>query len=488
MNPIKKFFSDYSQFVGMGFLSQFLGFITFPILTRWLSKEQYGMMGLVTTTMLIAVALAKAGLSDGIIRLYKEYDSTPEHRNLFSSTVIVRGVILAFITTVMYVIIFPFLRQGLKIGQAYMTCFMVMAAYLFIRPLNIIVLNMLRIRGIITFINVTGLIGRILSIGLSLFLLIYIVHDLYGYFIGIVSAEVIVSIILFRWFFKNYKIGLRNVSGDLTVRLIKFGAPLLLTELSFLLLTYIDRYMILAYRGENTLGLYSVGYNLAMYISDIITFSLSYAIVPIYVQVYSKEGKAKTEEFLRKSLHYLLIVLIPLCIGYYAVSEDLFTTLASRKYSSASTFSPLILVASLFLGMNSILNAGLYLMKKSKSILGIMIAGLIIKVIMNIILLPQYGAMGAAIATLIACLVTSGLTAYFSFKHIVISIEIKTILFYVMLSLIMLIAVKQIQFSIIWINLIAKIIAGMLITITGMLFKEKVILAKIKLALSTKNT
>jgi len=446
------------------------------------------MMGLVTTTMLLAVALAKAGLSDGIIRLYKEYDATSEQRSLFSSTVIVRGVILAFFTTVMYIIIFPFIHPYLKISDAYVACFMVMAVYLFIRPLNIIVLNILRIRGRTTFINALGVLGKITSIGLSLFLLIYIVHDLYGYFIGIVAAELLVSIILFNWFFKNYKIGFKNVSGDLTVRLLKFGAPLLLTELSFLLLTYIDRYMILAYRGENTLGLYSVGYNLAMYISDIITFSLSYAIVPIYVQIYSKEGRAKTEEFLRKSLHYLLIVLIPLCIGYYSVSDDLFTALASQKYTSAATFSPLILVASLLLGMNGILNAGLYLKKKSRTILGIMISGLIIKVIMNIILLPQYGATGAAIATLIGCAATSGLTMYLSFKHIAITVEAKALLFYVLLSIAMMIAIMQIRTSMIWVKLIAKIIVGMMIIISGMLFKEKVILEKIKSALSAKNT
>ncbi len=487
MSTFKKFITHYSQFLGAGVISQMLGFVTFPILTRLLTKEQYGMMGLVTTTMLMAVAVAKSGLSDGIIRLYKEYDSTPEQRDLFSSTVIVRGLILALFTTILYIIIFPYLRRYLKIGEVYSICFMVMAAYLFIRPLNIIVLNILRIRGKTLFINVTGIFGRILSIGLSLSLLVYIAHDLYGYFLGIIAAELTVSLILFYWFFKNYRIGLKHVSGDLAVKLIKFGAPLLLTELSFLLLTYADRYMILVYRGEDTLGLYSVGYNLAMYISDLITFSLSYSIIPLYVGIYSREGKAKTEEFLTKTLHYLLIGLIPLCIGYYAISDDLFVTLASQKYSGAATFSPMILIGSLLLGLNAILNAGLYLKKKSIAIFCIMLAALIINIVLNRILIPRFGAQGAAIATLIACMSSTVLTVILSYRHIVITVEMKAVLYYLCLSALMMFIIRQIQTPIVWFNLAGKIVVGVLIIAAGVLLKEEEILNKVKFFINSGN-
>jgi peptidoglycan/xylan/chitin deacetylase (PgdA/CDA1 family) len=68
MSPFKKFIKQFSHFLSGSILSQLFSFVTFPILTRVLTKEQYGILGLVTTTMLFAVAIAKAGLSDGIIR------------------------------------------------------------------------------------------------------------------------------------------------------------------------------------------------------------------------------------------------------------------------------------------------------------------------------------------------------------------------------------------------------------------------------------
>ena len=81
--------------------------------------------------------------------------------------------------------------------------------------------------------------------------------------------------------------------------------------------------MIVAYYGEEVLGLYSVGYNLASYLSNIIMFSLSYTVVPIYVDIYEKDGKEKTEEFLQRCLHYLIIAVIPVFFGYLAISNDL---------------------------------------------------------------------------------------------------------------------------------------------------------------------
>jgi O-antigen/teichoic acid export membrane protein len=431
--------------------------------------------------MLLSVAIAKAGLSDGIIRNYKEYDATQEMRDLFSSTIIVRGVILALITTFIYIAIIPAIMNYLKIDKQYVNCFLIMAAYLLIRPLNIIVTNILRIRGRTLFLNVSGIFVRILSIIISLFLLMYAIRELYGYFIGVVVGEFMSAVILFYWFFNNYKVGLNKVSGDLTIKLIKFGLPLLLTELSFLVLTYVDRYMILSYRGESALGLYSAGYTVAMYISDMITFALSYAIVPIYVGIYSNDGRTKTEEFLNKSLHYILIVLIPLCVGYYAVSEDLFITLASRKYLSAASFSPIILVASLLLGLNNILNAGLYLQKKSRTILIIMVSALSIKIVLNILFLPYYGAMGAAISTLISCMAASGLTAYFSFKHIKITIYFNNLFFYLLLSAGMYLVIRQIETSMSWVNLTMKIIIGVSMFIAGLVFKEKEIMGKVRM-------
>jgi len=324
------------------------------------------------------------------------------------------------------------------------------------------------------------------AFGGSLILLLYVFGSLYGYFIGLVLSEFIVSIILFSWFFTRYKVVLSKVSGSLAIDLIKFGIPLLITELSYLLLSYADRYMIAFYKGADAVGLYSVGYNVASYISDTMMFSLSYAVVPIYLSLHQKEGRKKTEEFLQRCLHYLLIIIIPICIGYTLVSRDLLLALATDKYLQAATFSPIILLGAFFLGMNNILNAGLYLEKKTRIILAIMLSAVTINIVMNLLLLPVYGIMGSAVATLTACMAATILTVIFSFRHLTIKINTRLLIYHAALSGIMALVIVQIDLRTAWMDLAVKVLAGMLIIFLGILVLESEIRDRIKTALQFK--
>jgi len=320
--------------------------------------------------------------------------------------------------------------------------------------------------------NVVGLVEKICSVGFSLFLLLYVFKVFYGYFVGLVVAEVVVSAVLFCWFFKHFRVKPIKVSKELNLKLIKFGAPLLLTELSFLLMSYADRYLIVAYLGEEALGLYSVGYNLAMYIGNIITFSLSYAIVPIYVEIYGAEGREKTEAFLKKSLQYLLMVIIPMWFGYVAISKDLFITLASEKYAMAARFSPLVLLAYMFLAVNTIFNAGLYLKKKTFIFFVISFSSIVLNLSMNLILLRRFGIISAAVTAATSCMVSTILVIWISRRFIAVRIDLKTFFYYLGVSVLMYLVVIQVETPWAWVNLALKFIIGTLIVMAGGVYKE----------------
>lgn len=473
MSSIKKLFVHFSTFFSGGMLMLLLGFITFPILTRLLSREDYGILGLVTNTVALATAVAKGGLSDGIIRFYREYASSSDRLTLFTSTVLARGVLLSAVVVVVYVISVPYAIRLIGIGPQYVICFLIMALYLFVRPLNIIVLNYLRAVEKIFLLNAVNVVAKVIGISLAFGLLLVLVGELYGYLLGIALAELGATIYLGRWLLKTYRFSPAHVSGQLTLDLIKFGLPLLLSELAYLLLSFADRYMIVAYHGEDVLGLYTVGYNVPSYINDLVMFSLSYAVVPIYTDLYMREGRGPTETFLSRSLNYYFIIMIPVCAGYAAVSQDILDTLASPKYDDAAAFSPIILVGLMFLGMNSILYAGLYLQKKSGQILSVMSCAVVINIGVNLALLPRYGAMGAAIATLVACVASSLLMAALSWRYLRPSISLGTIVYYSACSAAMYFTVTEIEMGRHWMNVAAKVPVGVAIMAVAVLARER---------------
>jgi O-antigen/teichoic acid export membrane protein len=217
-----------------------------------------------------------------------------------------------------------------------------------------------------------------------------------------------------------------------------------------------------------------------MYISDIIMFSLSYSIIPIYVDTYAKEGKEQTEKFLEKSLQYVLMAIIPVCVGYYAVSTEFITLVASDKYISAAVFSPLILVGSLLIGLNYIYNAGLYLNKKTNTILAIMVSGMAIKILLTVALIARYDLLGAAIATIISALCTNILTILTSYKYIKIKIDVFSVFKYLFISFSMFFLINTIHVGAPWLNILAKISAGAVLVISATLVLEKDIFDYVK--------
>ncbi|HYA12777.1 MAG TPA: oligosaccharide flippase family protein [Syntrophales bacterium] len=472
MSPFRKFIKQFSHFFTGSILSQLFSFVTFPILTRVLTKEQYGMMGLVTTTMLFAIAIAKVGLSDGIIRFYKEYSSANEKLEVFSSTVLTRTTALSALATLLYVTLLLIGRGYLKLNEIYTACFLIMAFDLFITPFNITVIYFLRVTDKTIFMNVIILIGKVITTGLSLFFLLYVFKVFYGYFIGVVLADVIVSAVLFHWFFKHYRCNPRMVSKELNVNFMKFGVPLFLSELCFLLMSYADRYLIVWYLGKEALGLYSVGYNVAMYIGNIIMFSISYAIVPIYVEIYGREGREKTEAFLKKGLQYIFVAIIPMWFGYAAISKELFIVFASEKYAMAANFSPLILFGYFCLCVNTIFNAGLYLKKRTIVSFGITLSAIILNIGLNLMLLRRFGIASAAVVAAASCMVSLILTIWISNKFVTVRVELKSFIYYLSVSVLMYLVISEIGTPRAWMNLVLKIIIGAFIIILAVIYKE----------------
>jgi O-antigen/teichoic acid export membrane protein len=482
MSNVGIFFKRFAHFFSGGALGRLFGFVTLPILTRILSVEQYGVLSLVTTTAMISVTFAKFGLTDGVIRFYGEFSKSSEKQEIFSSTIMIRGAFLALVTALLYIpAYFIILRHYLKISEEYSLCFFVIIFILLVRPINNLISNLLLVTGKTIFMNLLGLFSRASGFLLSVVFLIVVIKELYGFFVGGLVSDVIVLSILLYWFLSHYKVELKKVSKDLTLKLIKFGAPLVLTEFSYLLLQYVDRFFIVSYLGSAKLGIYSVGYNIAMYVSEMFVFSISYAITPIFVTLYEKEGKEKTEAFINKSLHYLLIILIPMVFGYLLVAGDVIRGLASAKYAEAAVFSPIVLVGTLLIGLNTnILCAGLYLKKKTNTILLIMMSGVVVNILLNLALIPKFGLLGAASSTLIAGILVAITTILFSSKFIRLRVDLKSGLYYLAVSMVMYAILSKVRIGTIWTDLVVKILVGMLLVGIGVAIKEKGIFHKKK--------
>jgi O-antigen/teichoic acid export membrane protein len=122
------------------------------------------------------------------------------------------------------------------------------------------------------------------------------------------------------------------------------------------------------------------------------------------------------------------------------------------------------------------------------TMLSVMLLAVAVKVLMNILLLPAYGVMGAAISTLVPCAMVIILNGFLSYKHIRVKINFKIISYDVILSFCMFLIVIQINMSRVWLTLLTKVFVGCLIIGVGALYREREIVEKLKYKLGWQNS
>jgi O-antigen/teichoic acid export membrane protein len=341
-----------------------------------------------------------------------------------------------------------------------------------IRALLGLFTQFLRVEQRTKLLNSFNVAFRYVTMTLSLFLLIYFIKGLHGFIFGMILSNILGIAVLYWIISGNFNFTFTAFSPHLLRECIIFGLPLVFTEFGHTLLNLGDRYLIQYYLGLELLGVYSAGYNLTGYIGEAFVFAFRSSATPIYLRIWENDGEKKTNIFLSDSLRYLLLILLPVGFGFTCISKEIILLLASQKYVEAYIIIPWVMAGFVIFGTRIIFDAPLYIHKKTMTILILMSLSCIINIFMNVLLIPKYGIIGAAIATLIANFIHIILLVVASFRFIVLRIDYFRILIYLLSSVAMFVIVKNIYFDTIIATLFSRIFAGIIIYVSLVLLLD----------------
>jgi O-antigen/teichoic acid export membrane protein len=175
-------------------------------------------------------------------------------------------------------------------------------------------------------------------------------------------------------------------------------------ELSGVILSIGDRYVIKAIIGDAQLGLYSAAYNMCQYIGSTLVYSITQAIMPMYMRIWNQEGPEAASAFTSRSLGHYLLFVTPVVAGVASVGPYLLPALASEKYVHAGVVLPWIIGGMALDGASNYLGAGLYVERRPRLLMGLMTGSALLNVALNLLLVPRLGILGAAVSTLLCYL------------------------------------------------------------------------------------
>ncbi len=248
------------------------------------------------------------------------------------------------------------------------------------------------------YITIRSLIIKTICV-ILLFILVRSKSDIlyYGLYltIGVVGGNVINffrlrKYINFNQFPLNRLSPLRHVKGVSKIFILTIIGSIYL-QLNTVLLGFLS--------DNASVGYFSGAYKLARLILGIVT-SLGIVLLPRLTSLSDSNNK-NFKNILTKSNDFVVMISLPLTCGLYLLSEPLILLFCGDEYIEAikplRVLSPIIF----FIGLSYIAAQANYAIGKENLTIKIGLIGAIVDMILNVLLIPQFAAYGAAIATAI---------------------------------------------------------------------------------------
>jgi O-antigen/teichoic acid export membrane protein len=214
-----------------------------------------------------------------------------------------------------------------------------------------------------------------------------------GNFLG--TLTVYVALIGYR----RYQLGLQ-FDRSLLRAMNHFGTPLVPAALALWAINLIDRFFINGYKGQAENGIYSLAVRVSSVIIFVMTaFQLAW---PAFAYSIKDDGIAKrTYSYV---LTYLLFATCWLSLALGVLAPWLVRILAPNEFHRSAEAVPVLCFATAAYSGYSVLAIGIGRMRQTQFNWVVSGAAALVNVAFNIVLIPRYGMMGAAIATLAAYL------------------------------------------------------------------------------------
>lgn len=234
--------------------------------------------------------------------------------------------------------------------------------------------------------------------------LIYIEAPLIAFAWAILAQSILLAFgFIFMYLKKSNKISTWKVSLDKAKYLLKEAYPLILTGAVFVFFTKIDQVMLGSMIGDEAVGIYAVAVRLSeswIFIPGIIATSFFPAIL---------NARKRDYELYLQRLQHLLNLMAVLGVFVAVVTTFVASPFINLVFGEHYDESALILVIHIWsmvfysisiISSRYFLAEGLQLYSLRRASIG-----LVLNIVLNYFLIPLYGALGAAIATVISQMV-----------------------------------------------------------------------------------
>lgn len=185
--------------------------------------------------------------------------------------------------------------------------------------------------------------------------------------------------------------------------LIRESLPFLVNSVLYIINYRIDVLMLSMIIGNVSVGIYSAAYKLTdplLFIPSAINLSL----FPLIARQFVSKKEAMKRTYIQ-STKLIFILVLPMATGIFVLSTKLILIIFGKEYSESITVLQILIASLLFNSLTSMQSSILISTNNQKIITSSILLSCTVNIILNLLLIPNYSYIGAAIATLISVMI-----------------------------------------------------------------------------------
>jgi len=409
LRPTIKQIGKSTAVYGFGnMLVKLTAILLIPVYTRFLSTSEVGILALLEMVEMFLIALFPAAINNAVWRRLSKQGENGRKSIIISAYLGTVALNLAFFGLIAVNYHTPALFIGLEGSSE--TMFLLVILNIFLTFGGIFLLGLWQFdEKPIAYVFLS--VSQFLSV---LILTIYLVIGKDFGLWGVLVARSIVYGIVFLY--SGIVILSSNwIKPSLAMykKLFRYGAPLILLMIVTPVLSFSDRFFLNLFVPLSEIGIYSIAYRFGLLINMILVIPLQRGWSPMMYRLGIKE---KSHQYYRDVMFYYGVIgaLIFLAISFFI--EDIIMVIATPEYVSGIRVVPIIAMAYYVNGFKLFFIAGAALKDKTPRLAGAAIIAIFINLILNYLMIRNYGVLGAAWATLISYLILVTLVFHASKK------------------------------------------------------------------------
>ena len=376
--------------------SPLVSLVLAPFLTRHLSYKDYGALAVITTAVALVAGLTQLGLGSAFFRSYNyDYESRSDRSGVLSTVVILLSLVSLPILLPI-ILAAPWLAIFLLRDSSFSDVVRLGALVVLMQNLTVPGFAWLRAENRAGFFTTLSIVNLLVNLGTTLVLVGILHMGMAGSLIGTGSGFAVVAICTLPLILLRAGFHLRF---DIARGLLSFGLPNASTFVSMWVLQLSDRYLLSFFGSLAQTASYAVAYSLGGILNVVILAPFTLAWPSAMFSIAKREDAPR---IFRLVFLWYSIVLLFVAFALSLASTIMLYLFFPPTYRSAAFIIPIIALSTLFYGIYNIFTIGISIKRKTWFVVVFTSVSALVNVGLNLVLIPHYGAMGAALSTLLA--------------------------------------------------------------------------------------